>query len=251
MSIFLLASAAHSPGVTTLAVALATQSSEPSLLVDANREPDQSVLAGYLTGADPQGRGLGGLLQAHRERRPLETVLGSQTLPLGEQSHFLPGFAHPGMVSLFTPAWPELAAALEAERRTVLVDMGRLGASGLPSALTAACSGVIVVTRTALPDLAALRLYLPQLVEAVGEERVGLAIVGPGRPYTGTEIQRRFGGPIWGHLAWQPEEAEVYSLGRPPGRRHLISSYTEDVRALDRRLAERDLHRRALIGARP
>ncbi|MBA3022122.1 hypothetical protein [Propionicimonas sp.] len=251
MSVFLLTSAAHSPGVTTLGVALAVHGSEPALLVDANREPDQSVLAGYLGGADPQGRGLGGLLQAHRERRPLELVLASMTLPLGEHSDFLPGFTHPGMVSLFNPVWPELATALEAEQRTVLVDAGRLGATGLPAGLISACSGVLVCTRTALPDLAALRLYLPQVIEAVGEERVGLVLVGPGRPYTGTEIQRRFSVPIWGHLAWKPEEAEVYSHGRTPGRRHQLSSYLDDVRALDHRLAERDLHRRALLGPRP
>jgi hypothetical protein len=250
MSVFLLASVAHSPGVTALAVALAVHSADPALLVDANREPDQSVLAGFLSGADPQGRGLGGLLQAHRERRPLELALASMTLPLTEQSDFLPGFAHPGMVSLFTPVWPELAAALEAEQRRVLVDAGRIGPAGLPSALVSACSGVLVVTGSALTDLAALRLYLPQVVEAAGEERVGLALVGPGRPYSGTEIQRRFGVPIWGHLAWQPAEAGVYAAGAIPGRRHLTSSYLDDVRGLDRKLAERDASRRALLGAR-
>ena len=55
MSVFLLASAGHSPGVTTLAVALATTSIGASLLVDANPQPDQSVLAGYLQGTDPAG----------------------------------------------------------------------------------------------------------------------------------------------------------------------------------------------------
>jgi hypothetical protein len=248
MSIFLFASAAHSPGVTSLAVALAVHSSEPSLLVDANREPDQAVLAGFLSGADPRGRGLGSLLQAHREHHRLESGITSSTLTLGERSHYLPGFAHPGMVSLFTGVWPELAAALEVEQRTVLVDGGRIGPSGLPSALVSAASAVVIVTGSSLPDLAALRLYLPQVVESAGEDRVGLVLVGPGRPYSGTEIQRRFGVPIWGHLAWQPDEAAVYSLGAAPGRRHHLSAYVNDVRALGRKLAERDAGRRALLG---
>lgn len=56
----LLASAGRSPGVTGLGVALALAWKEPVLLVDADREPDQTVLAGHLQGVDPGGRGLGG-----------------------------------------------------------------------------------------------------------------------------------------------------------------------------------------------
>lgn len=250
MSLFILTSAAHSPGTTTLGVGLTVHSEDPLLLVDTNREPDQSVLAGYLSGADPRGRGLGGLLQAHRERHPLESALPSMLLPLGEYGQFLPGFSHPGMVSLFTPVWPDLATALEAHSRTVLVDAGRISSAGLPNSLVTASSGIAVVTRSSLPDLAALRLYLPQLLEAAGEERVGLVLVGPGRPYGGAEIQRRFGVPIWGQLAWAPTEAAVYSLGSTPGRRHFASSYLDDLHKLGHTLAEREITRRSLLGTR-
>ncbi len=248
MSVFMLASAAHSPGVTSLAVALAVHSTDPVLLVDANREPDQSVLAGHLNGIDPAGRGLGMLLQAHRERRPLESVIAQATLPIGEAGAFLSGFAHPGVVSLFTPVWADLASALEAEQRTVLIDVGRLGVNGPPAPLVAVSSGVLVVTGSSLPDLAALRLYLPQITEGAGAERVGLVLVGPGRPYSGTEIQRRFGVPIWGHVTWQPEEAAVYSHGATPSRRHTNSRFLSDVQALGSVLAKRDSARHALIG---
>lgn len=250
MSVFLLTSAAHSPGVTTLAVALALHSGEPALLVDANREPDQAVLAGYLRGTDPQGCGLGGMLQAYREHRPLATVLPSMLLPLAETSAFLPGFAHPGMVSLFAPVWPELADLLEAEARPVYVDAGRIGTGGLPPSLVAASSAVAVVTRTTLPDLAALRLYLPQIQEAAGSERVGLVLVGPGRPYGAAEIRKRFDVPIWGSLSWQPLEVERYALGADQRRRRTPERYRADVRALAAALAGRDTHRRALIGTR-
>lgn len=250
MSVFLLTSATHSPGVTTAAVALALNSGEPTLLVDANREPDQAVLAGYLRGTDPHGCGLGGLLQAYREHHSIASVLPSMLLPLTEDSAFLPGFAHPGMVSLFTPVWPEFADALEADPRPVYVDAGRLGATGLPPALVAASSAVAVVTRTTLPDLAALRLYLPQVVEAAGAERVGLVLVGPGRPYQPSEIRRRFDVPIWGELSWQPLEVERYALGVSTPRRRSSERYRSDVRALAARLAERDVYRRTLIGTR-
>lgn len=250
MSVVLLASAAHSPGVTSLAVALAVTWPEPVLLVDANREPDQAVLAGYLQGVDPAGRGLGGVLQAHRERRSLAACLPELTLPIGDgDGHdFLPGFSHPGMVSLFGQVWADLAAALAAGPLPVLVDAGRIGAEGLPPALVSASSGVAVVTGSRLVDLAALRLYLPSVVAAAGEERVGLVVVGPGRPYGSGEIGHRFGVPVWGKIAWQRAEAAVFAAGEPPPRRLSNSDYLADVRALGEVLGERMIGRRQLLG---
>lgn len=249
MSVFLLASAGHSPGVTTLAVALATNSIGPALLVDANPEPDQSVLAGYLQGIDPGGRGLGGLLQAHRERRPLENELAGMTVSLGEPGHdFLPGFSSPGMATLFSTAWPDLAAALASESGLVVVDCGRIGAAGLPPALVKVSAGVLVITGSRLVDLAALRLYLPEVVEATDPERVGLVVVGPGRPYGSGEIAARFGVPVWAKIAWRPAEAEVFAAGEPPPRRLASGAFLADVRTLAGTLAERTEGHRHLIG---
>ncbi|HQA79071.1 MAG TPA: hypothetical protein PLL50_12055, partial [Propionicimonas sp.] len=203
MSTWVFTSAGHAPGVTALTLALATRWPDDVLLVDSNREPDQSVLAGYLQGVDPAGRGLGAVLQAHRERRPLAECLPGLTLPLGDSGgDFLPGFAHPGMVALFAQVWPDFAAALDASERSVLVDAGRIGPTGLPLPLVAISSGVAVVTGSRLVDLAALRLYLPLVVAAAGEDRVGLVVVGPGRPYGSGEISERFGVPVWGKVAW-------------------------------------------------
>ncbi|MCA0296578.1 MAG: hypothetical protein LCH96_14955 [Actinobacteria bacterium] len=250
MSVLLLTSAGHAPGVTGLGVALAQTWPEPVLLADANREPDQSVLAGYLQGADPGGRGLGALLQAHRERRALSGCLDAATLPLGEEDghDFLPGFSHPGMVDLFGPVWTELGTALEAADRPVLVDAGRITPEGLPPGLVTVCSGVVVVTGSRLVDLAALRLYLPLVVAAAGEERVGLVVVGPGRPYGSGEIGHRFGVPVWGKVAWQPAEAGVFAAGEPAPRRLMSSAYVADVRALGGVLTERASGRRLLLG---
>jgi hypothetical protein len=249
MSVLLLTGAGHAPGVTSLSVALAATWPEPVLLVDADRQPDQSVLAGYLQGADPGGRGLGGLLQAHRERRPLASCLAAMTVPLGEEGHdFLPGFSHPGMVSLFGPAWPELADALAGAGRTVLVDAGRISPDGLQPALVSACSGVAVVTGSRLVDLAALRLYLPLVVAAAGEDRVGLVVIGPGRPYGSGEIGHRFGVPVWAKVAWQPAEAAVFAAGEPAPRKLMSSAYVDDVRRLGDVLAERTGRQRELIG---
>jgi hypothetical protein len=251
VSVLLLTAAGHSPGVTGLGVALALTWPEPVLLVDANREPDQSVLAGYLQGTDPGGRGLAGLLQAHRERRPLAPSLDAVTLPLGdEEGHdFLPGFSSPGMVELFAPAWSDLGAALEEAGRTVLVDAGRITPRGLPAGLVNSCSGVAVLTGSRLVDLAALRLYLPLVVAAAGEDRVGLVVVGPGRPYGSGEIGHRFGTAVWGKLTWQPAEAAVFADGEPAPRRLMGSAYVQDVRRLGLVLAERTSGWRQEVGS--
>lgn len=251
MSVVLLTSAGHSPGVTSLAVALSVTWPEPVLLVDANREPDQAVLAGYLQGADPAGRGLGGVLQAHRERRPIGPSLDAMSLPLGEADghDFVPGFSHPGMVTLFDPVWPGLAAALEACGRAVVVDAGRVTPGGLPAALVNVCSAVCVVTGSRLVDLAALRLYLPHVLAVAGQERVGLVVTGPGRPYGSGEIGHRFAVAVLGKIAWQPAEAAVFAAGEREPRRLTNSTYLDDVRALGVRLAERAADRRSLIGA--
>lgn len=245
MSLLLLTSAGHSPGVTALGVALATQ--QPSLLVDANREPDQSVLAGYLQGVDPAGRGLAGLLSAHRERRGLAAALPEQLVPLAEGSDFLPGFSHPGMVSHFAPVWPALAKLLAESDRPVLVDLGRISVSGLPEPLVAHSSGVVILTGSRLVDLAALRLYLPLVTSAAGKDRVGIVVVGPGRPYGSGEIANQFGVSNWGKLSWAPSEAAVFAAGQTAPRRLAAGSYLADVRALAGEISSRIAGRRRLL----
>lgn len=253
MALFVLTSVSRSPGVTTTSLGLALTSSEPVLLVDADRQPSQSVLAGFLQGADPHGRGLAGLLQAHRERRPMETCLEALTMPLGGADDvfrgFLPGFTHPGMVNLFAPAWPDFVAALAGFGGDVVLDGGRIGADGLPSAVVAQADGIAVLTRTGLGDLVALRLYLPQLLEEAGAERVGLVLVGDGRPYTAGEIRAQFGVEVWGSVAWSPAEASVLSDGVAPGRRFLSGPFVRSLGKLGGTLAGRTARVRQQVGA--
>ena len=192
----LLASAGHSPGVTGLGVALALTWPEPVLLVDANREPDQTVLAGHLQGVDPGGRGprraAAGAPGAPVARRvPAVDDRsagrgGGARLPAGLLA---PGHGRPvraGVAGAGDAPWRRPAARCSSTP-------GRITPDGLPPALVSACSGVAVVTGSRLVDLAALRLYLPLVVAAAGAERVGLVVVGPGRPYGSGEIGHRFG----------------------------------------------------------
>lgn len=249
MSLLVLAGATGAPGVTTTALGLTLCWPGEVLLVDGDRQPAQSVLAGHLQDADARGRGLAGVLQAHRERRPIAERLDALSLPL-DPTHpdatppdaaraFLPGFPHPGTVRLFEPAWAELSDALSARPGSVLVDAGRIGVDGLPGPLTSAADGVAVVTRTGLADLVALRLYLPLVMDAVAPERVGLILVGPGRPYPPAEISEQFGVGVWASLEWDPNRASVLSQGRGLGRGFLRSAYWRSLQTAARAMALR------------
>ena len=179
MAIVVLCSAGHAPGVTTTALGLALAWPRPVLLVDADRTPTQSVLAGYLRGERPGHRGLGGLLQALRERRPFEAAIEAETVGLppllnGAQPRFLAGFPHPGVVGLFAGAWPDFVSALAAQPGDVLIDAGRVGPEGLPLPLVREADLVLVVSRTTLVSLAALRLYLPALKDAADTDAKNL-----------------------------------------------------------------------------
>ena len=84
---------------------------------------------------------------------------------------------------------------------------------------------VLVVTRTSLVSLAALRLYLPALTDSTGSERLALGLIGSSMPYGRAEVQQQFGVTIAADLAFEPEAAAVLSDGAPPPRRFAGSGY--------------------------
>ncbi|WP_040159282.1 P-loop NTPase family protein [Nigerium massiliense] len=232
MSTIVLCSATGSPGVTVTALGLALAWPRDVLLADADRTPSQSVLAGYLRGEVTQGRGLPGLLQAHRERTHLLDAIDEQVLELpepprprprsGEETQavrrrFLPGFVRLGTIDLFGPVWRELAQTFRDMHSDVVVDAGRIGRHGLPEALTETADRVLVVTRTTLPALAAVRLYLPLLAERQLEDRLGLVLIGSGRPYAAGEITDQFGVGVAAQIPWEPRWADELALGVPVG----------------------------------
>ncbi len=239
MGLLVLAAAAGAPGVTTTAVGLSLVWPRDVLLVDADRDPSQAVLAGFLQGSDGRGRGLVELARAHREGRPLEREVLHHTIALAEDGNrrrlFLPGFTRPGTALLFSRVWGDLARALQALDSAgldVVVDAGRIGADGLPRELVSAADAVAVVTRTSLRALAATRLYLPDLQEAVSLSRgqLGLLLVGEGRPYSAGEISAQFGLPVWSVLGDDPVVAAVLSDGASHPRRFGQSGYARSLR---------------------
>lgn len=221
MSALLLCNVNGAPGCSVTSLGLALTWPRDVLLVDADRTPSQAVLAGYLRGASGHGQGLLGVLQAHRERLPLADAVAAHRIVLPDPPsrprkrvptapvarHFLPGFVHLGSIDLFSAVWGELGATLREAAHDSIVDAGRIGHRGLPGDLVAAVDTIAVVCRTSLPALAALRLHLPGLLDSAGAQRVGLVLVGPGRPYAAAEIAERFETPVLAEIAWDASAA--------------------------------------------
>lgn len=224
MTTIVLASAAGAPGVTLTALGLALAWPKDVLLVDADTNPSQSLLAGYLRGQAAHGPGLLAVARAHREMADLVGAITDHRIELPEPPsrepasnavrHFLPGFAHLQAIDSFAGVWGAFGGALRDAPFDSIVDAGRLGRHGLPDGLVEAAHQVGVVTRTSLPALAALRLYLPMLVDQSGIGRVGLILVGPGRPYQAGEIADQFGVPVLAEVDWQPVAAEELAQGQ-------------------------------------
>lgn len=230
MAILTLTSCSGAPGVTTLAVGLALTWPRPVLLADCDPGAHQAVLAGYLTGQSPRGKGLLRVAEAHRDRRPLREVVIDQCLPLTEEEHhrrlFLPGFTRPGSAAHFAAVWPELAETFDRlgdVEVDVIVDAGRMVAGGLPPALAERSALTAVVLGSSLRSVMAACVQLPALQEGVRADAAtgstGLVLVGPGQPYGAGEIGTALGMEVLAQLPHDPAAAAHFSDGAPQTRR--------------------------------
>lgn len=229
MAVVCLASATGAPGVTSTAVGLTMFWPRDVMLVDADRDAGQAVLAGFLQGQDAGGRGMGAHAAAHREGRPLEPL--AQVFRLIDdattQRLFHPGFAHPAAAALFDPVWPGFTRSLQ-ELTTgfdIVLDAGRVGV-GLPEPLLTIADLLVLVVRSDLRSLAGLRGVLGSLTErtAATRTRLALLVVGPGRPYPAGDITAQFGHPVLCTLPWAPAVAEVLSDGATSTRKFMRSA---------------------------
>ncbi|MDR0837668.1 MAG: hypothetical protein LBM94_05635 [Propionibacteriaceae bacterium] len=180
---------------------------------------------------------------------------------LGHGARFVPGYTHPGASGMFAPVWSAFATALahvsETQGCDVIVDLGRLGADGVPRPLLQASQQVLVVTRSSLRSLARLRLQVAALREAAehaGKARsLSLVVVGPNLPYSVSEVSAQFSLPVLGDIPYVPTEAAVLSDGRASSARgnhtrlssayvRLASQLREQDAAWASRLRTRDAH---------
>jgi len=242
-----LVSAAGAPGVTTTALALALAWPRNTLLVDADPSGATSFQAGFLKGQVGRDKSILDLAYAHRQNR-LDEALFSIGIDLPDSSvKLIPGIHAPAQARSLNPVWPDLARRfheLEGLNGTdVIVDAGRLGMAEHPRALVTASDLVLLVVRTQLPGLTAGANWAAILHEDFSRrgaaDRVGVLIVGPDRPYTTKEIEKTFGLPVMATMAWDPINAEVFSLGRTPPRKFGQSSLNQSARSTAQALTNR------------
>ena len=226
MAVAVFASAKGAPGVTTTVLALAFAWHRPALVVEADMAGSSSVLSGFLRGGTDHSHGVMGLSIAARQHGWTDQGLWDQCLRLGEERYLLPGVADPAQAAAMTAAWGPLAgvlAGLEAAGVDVLVDAGRLGTAYAPTPLLRTADAVVLVTGTRLPDVYALSRRIPavnaELDAHSDAESLSVLTVGEGRPYTNHEIEVSLGVRVMSSIAWDPVNAEVYSVGASPGRR--------------------------------
>lgn len=233
MAVITLCSASGAPGVTTTSVALAWNWSRPVLLVEADPGGGSAILAGTFCGMREYRAGLVELATTDLD---LADALANVAEPIeGTPVSLLAGPRSHLQVPGLDPLWAPLVDALDDlddAGQDVIVDAGRLGMRGSPEPLLALADLTLIVTRTDLVSLAALRTWAAALRDgAPAWQDVGLLLVGAGQPYSAREIGKHLGLPVVASLKDDRDGATVYRDGAPAGRRWTSSPYVRSVQA--------------------
>lgn len=238
MAVIALASAKGAPGVTTTALALTLTWPRPALLVEADLA-GSSILSGYFRGYVPHDRGLRQLaiLHSHGE---FDQRLTEQLIHLGDSDstmRFLPGIAGARHVPALMNLWSDLTRYLVSLDRggiDVIVDLGRLAGAGDPREVLLKLSDqVLLCTSSRMPDILVTRemarVHVPEDPAVRELSNMSLLVIGGGRPYSTSEIATAIGLANAGEIAWDPDTAEVFSVGAKPSRRYASSPFIRSL----------------------
>lgn len=256
MAILTLFSTAGAPGTTTTALALTLAWPRAAVLVDADPTAAKAVLAGYLQGQSPHEQSLVDLAIAHHHGELADALPAVMMQLPGSQQRFIPGVQAPLQAASVQPLWPALLDAFEDLDESgvdVIIDAGRISANHAPLAAIAGADIALLVTRTTLPGVVAASAWLPSITDLIGHttrSSLGLSLVGVGHPYGAKDISKNLGNtPVLASLALDPVTAEVFSLGRAPGRHFDSSPLVRSARAAAESLAKALNGRRAILRA--
>ena len=255
MTLIALASAKGSPGVTTLALALAHVWPRPVLLAECD-PAGGDIAAGYLAGTADPGYNLLDVTVTAR-RTDLHAALRSHLVTLDDTGTrtVLPGLRGPHQSAALVPWWDRIAAMFGDLRDLqgpaegqhsggdavdVLADCGRLATGHPPAAVLRRADAVVLVLRPALRSVAHAQTAVRDLAAGdPGRERQLLAtLVGAGQPYTTREVTRALRIPVV-EIANDPRAAAVLSEGAPAGRRFVTSALLRSARTLADQLSAR------------
>lgn len=225
MALIALTSASGSPGVTTTALGLALAWPRPVVLVEADPTGASAIAAGYMQGSILPEKIIVDLAMSHRQGALVED-LPRMLIPLpNTRVRLLHGPLRHTQARSLDNVWESLAGALKGLERTgqdVIVDAGRLGLEGTPTRLLTAADLTLLSTRTTLPALIGARSWASTLRETMhragATDTLGLALIGPGRPYGAREAKKVLDLPVVTSLPWDPASADVLSTGADPAR---------------------------------
>lgn len=218
MAVIALTSASGSPGVTTTCLGLALCWPRPVLLVEADPTGGSGVLAGFFRGTREYRAGL---IELALTGTDLAEALADVAEPVADtQVSFVAGTRSHTQAAALRDLWEPLSgvlAELESTGQDVIVDAGRLGLMGAPTPLLDRADMTLVVTRTSLPALAAVRSW-GDLVDwsLSGWDDARLLLVGEGDPYRSREVTAAVKLPVLASLADDPESAAVFHRGAVP-----------------------------------
>lgn len=234
MAILTLCSAAGAPGVTTTALALTLAWPQPAILVDADPNAAKALLAGYLQGHTPPAQSMVDLAIADRHGE-LQTALPTVLIPLpNSKQQILPGIHTPEQATTTQALWPTLMgalAALDADGVDIIIDAGRVGAQHAPTPTITGADTALLTMRSTLPAIAAAKAWAPIFTNAAASA-AGLCIIGAGHPYSAKDISKNLEKlPVLATIAQDPVTAEVFSLGKRPGRHFETAALVRTARA--------------------
>lgn len=224
--LYALVSAGGSPGVTTVALALAL--TWPADVIVAECDPGGGdILAGLLAGHVPATTGLmEHAVEAGRDGHAAAAALGSQLVSLdaGQARSLLPGVTDPRQAAGLAPAWAAIAGTLTAQRADVIADCGRLDAGpGQPRAVVSAARTVAMVLRPTLRQVWSARSRVEMLTQLLdGGDRLALLLTGPGT-HSPREVADALRLPVAAVLPADARAARLLSDGIGT-RRHLGSA---------------------------
>lgn len=221
MAVVALASASGSPGVTTTALGMALLWPRPVLLVEADPTGGSNLLAGYFRGTREYDAGI---IELALTASDLSDALAEVACPIeGTTVSFVAGTRSHSQARAVRDLWAPLAevlSELETTGQDVIVDAGRLGLRGSPEPLLVAADLALLVSRTTLPNLSALRSWTDTFRrESLDWHQSSVVLVGEGQPYNAREVAGVVDLPVLASLPDDPASAAVFSRGAQPPRR--------------------------------
>lgn len=255
MGLYALTSFAGAPGVTTTAVAMATLSPRPTVLVEADMTGGSAVLAGRIASRISHDRSVVWLGDHADDVAHFADHVWDQTVKLPGSDHawLVPGISAPVQARSVIGRWDGigrgLAALSQSTGHDVIIDLGRWTTVSAPHRLLDHLDALVVMTDPRLPTLNATRQGLAHLGEEHGGAaltRTAVAVIErqwswrkedragwQSRPYRPREIRPLVKPcPVLTSLPFRPVDAAVYSDCGELTRWHDHSAYARAVRSL-------------------